>query len=104
MPLLVIVRVPTALEARLIGLETVIPLSADIKAEAPAESPRVIATVEGPAAPETVVALLTPALNNPLLIIKPPVKVLAPEADRAEVVVFWIRPVTLVPITELIAT
>ena len=82
-----IVKVPRADEARLIALETV-NVPARKEAEPPAESPRVIATVDGPAAPETVVALPTPATNVPLLIVKPPVKVLAPERDKSEVELF----------------
>lgn len=98
MPLFPIVSVPRAPDAKLMGLDTVNKV-ASMLADPPSEAPSVIAEVEGPAAPLTVVALLTPAITLPLLIVSPPVKVLAPESVRAEVLLFWATPVTLVLIT-----
>ena len=96
-----IVSVPTAPAARLIGFE-IVNVSDCTVAEPPAGSPRVIAFADGPAAPETVVALLTPAIKRPFLTITPPEKVFAPERVKLEVELFWTTPVTLEPITVLI--
>ena len=78
LPSLPIVNVPTAEAPRLIAFETVYAPASRV-AEPPEEDPKVMATVEGPKAPLTVVALLTPAIAGPLLMRTPPVKVLAPE-------------------------
>lgn len=66
----------------------------------PLVSPRV--TVPVPEPPNALV-LVVP-LTVPDLIVKPPVKVLAPERVNCEVALFWITPVTLAPMTELIVT
>jgi hypothetical protein len=102
-PLLPIVSVPTALDPKLIGLDTVTEFPRRL-AEPPSEAPRIIATVDGPAAPLTVVTLLTPAITVPNFMVSPPVKVLAPERVSAEVELFWMTPVTLVLMTALIVT
>ena len=81
------VRVPTALVPKLTGLDTVNVPERRL-AEPPAESPKVMALADGPAAPLTVVALLTPATNVPFLMLKPPANVLAPERVSAEVALF----------------
>ena len=86
-PLLPMITVPAALAARLTGLETVKVFPRRL-AEPPAESPKVIGMVEGPAAPLMVPTLLIPATTTPRLIINPPVKVLAPESVSSDVALF----------------
>lgn len=100
--LLPMVSVPTALVPRLIGLETVNELASKL-AEPPVELPKVIALAEGPAAPLTVVALLILANAVPDLINRPPFHVLAPLKVKDEVALFWMTPVTFVPMTALIS-
>lgn len=87
-PLLEIVVVPTAPEPIVIALDTVMPVEVFNVAAAPSDAPSVIATVEGPAAPLVVPLLLTPAMKLPLLIVVPPVKVLAPETVKAPLLLF----------------
>lgn len=102
-PLLAMAKFPTAPDPRLIGLVTVMPVDVVVVALPPSDEPRVIGIVDGPAAPLTVVALLTPAMRLPLLIVSPPVNVLAPERV-SEVLLFCVTPVTLVPMTALRVT
>ena len=90
-PLLPMVSVPAALVARLIGFETVNELARRL-ALPPVELPRVIAEVEGPAAPLTVVALLTLAITVPWLINRPPAQVFAPPKVNEDVLLFSVTP------------
>ena len=75
-PLLPIVSVPTALVPKFTALETV-NVFAKRLAEPPAELPRVMGEVEGPAAPLVVPTLLTLAITVPCMIVRPPVNVFA---------------------------
>lgn len=85
-----IVVVPTAPDPTLIALEIVKDFPKRL-ADPPSEDPSVMAEVDGPAAPLTVVALLTPATKSPCLIVNPPEKVLAPMRVVVPVLVL-IRP------------
>jgi len=85
--LLPIVKVPTADAPRLTALETVNDCANKL-AEPPKEEPKVIAIVDGPKAPLVVLTLLTPAMAVPLSMRTPPVKMLAPESNNAELALF----------------
>ena len=63
----------------------------------PLVSPMVMTLVLAPKA----FALPEP-ITVPALMVNPPVKVLAPERERLDVALFWITPVTLLPMTALI--
>lgn len=97
--IIVIVPVALAILASTIGLAKVMPAPLSVTAEALAtESPSVIVPVpEPPPADVLVVSETVPAL-----IVNPEVKVLTPDSVNCDVELFWITPVTLVPMTALI--
>ena len=83
---------------RLMLLETVKPLQARRVAGAePPVAPKVIALVEGPAAPVVVPTLLTLRRTVPELTNKPPVNVFAPPNVNCEVELFCVTVPTLPP-------
>ncbi len=84
---------------RLIPLETVKFPLVKIAAGPPAASPKMIGTVDGPAAPLVVPELLIPTFTTPRLIVNPPVKVFAADKVRDEFALFSTTPVTFVPMT-----
>lgn len=95
---LVILNVPLLPEATMIGLAIGEIDALNAASALPLVFPIVIVPVPEP--PKALV--LTEPVTIPALMVKPPVKVLAPERPNPEVALFWITPVTLRPITALI--
>ena len=96
----VMLSVPLLPEATVIGFGKVRLSPINVALALPVESPRVIVPVPEP--PKALV-LVVP-LTVPALMVRPPVNVLAPDRVNCEVVLFWMTPVTFVPMIELIVT
>ena len=100
LPLLAILNVPLLPEATVIGLAKVNDASPiNVAFALPLVSPMVMTFEVAPKA----LALVWPA-TVPAFIVKPPVKVFAPDKVNCEAALFWITPNTLVPMIALIVT